>query len=268
MSTPKVHLRIEDGIAVITLDHPPVNSVALETTRMLDAHLTTLEDDPSVRAVVFTGAGERAFCAGSDISEFPVLAAEKTVVSRKLDFENRTYSRVAHFPRPTVAAVEGLALGGGLELAVCCDFIVCSESSRLGLPEIKIAAFPASAGTLRVTRRVGAGRAKEMMLLGDFLDAPTALAWGLVNRLVPPGQALNEALQVARRFAAGPLNSHVLCRRAIDSAFDMTEQEAIAQNLRFSEALTLGADFAEGARAFFNKEKPQFTELPSGIPSA
>lgn len=266
MSTPQVHLRIENGIAVITLDNPPVNSVALATTKLLDSHLDTIAADPSVRAVVITGQGDRAFCAGSDISEFPMLAAEKAIVSRKLDYENHTYSKVAHFSRPTVAAVEGLALGGGLELAVCCDFIVCSENVKLGLPEIKIAAFPASAGTLRVTRRVGVGRAKEMMLLGDFLDAQTALSWGLVNRVVAGGQALGEAMKIARRFADGPLNSHLMCRRAIDSAFDMTEQEAITQNLRFSEALTKGADFAEGARAFFNKEKPRYSETPAALP--
>ncbi|MFT3820992.1 MAG: enoyl-CoA hydratase-related protein [Rubrivivax sp.] len=266
MSHPKVHLTVENGIALITLDHPPVNSVALETTRMIDAHLTAIEADPAVRAVVFTGAGQRAFCAGSDISEFPRLAAAQEIVSTKLDFENRTYSRVAHLARPTVAAVEGLALGGGLELAVCCDYIVCSDQSRLGLPEIKIAAFPASAGTLRVTRRVGVGRAKEMMLLGEFLDAQTALAWGLVNRVAPAGQVLGEAMKVARRFADGPLNSHLMCRRAIDSAFNMTEDEAIAQNLRFSEALSRREDFREGARAFFAKEKPRYAEVPHRLP--
>ena len=266
MSHPQVHLRIDQGIAVIVLDHPPMNAVALETTRMIDRHLDAIEADASVRAVVFTGQGDRAFCAGSDIREFAALAAEKAIVSKKLDFENRIYSRVAHFSRPTVAAVEGLALGGGLELAVCCDYIVCSEASRLGLPEIKIAAFPASAGTLRVTRRVGVGRAKEMMLLGDFVDAQTALAWGLVNRVVPAGQVLAQAMAVASRFAAGPLNSHLMCRHAIDSAFDVTEQEAIAQNLRFSEALSRGPDFAEGARAFLKKEKPKYTELAAPLP--
>lgn len=268
MTQPQVHLRVEDGIAIITLDNPPVNAVALETTRMLDRHLDAIAADPAIRALVITGAGERAFCAGSDISEFPQLAAENAIVSRKLDFENKTYSKVAHFARPTVAAVDGLALGGGLELAVCCDLIVCGDGSRLGLPEIKIAAFPASAGTLRVTRRVGVGRAKEMMLLGDFIDAPTALAWGLVNRVVPAGSAFAEAVVLARRMGAGPLNSHALCRHAIDSAFDMTEDQAIAQNLRFSESLTRGADFAEGSRAFFAKEKPRFTELPPPIPRA
>ena len=102
-----------------------------------------------------------------------------------------------------VARVEGLALGGGLELAVSCDFIVCSERARLGLPEIRVAAFPASAGTLRATRRIGAGRAKELMLRGDFVGTATALSWGLVNRVVPAGQVLPQALQYARRFAAG-----------------------------------------------------------------
>lgn len=266
MSNPRVELEIRDGIALVTLDHPPVNAVALETTRLLDGHIDAIEADPAVRAVVFTGAGSRAFCAGSDIREFSTLAAEKAIVSRKLDFENRTYSRVAHMARPTVAAVEGLALGGGLELAACCDLVICGRSATFGLPEIRIAAFPASGGTLRVTRRIGVGRAKELMLLGDFIDAGTALSWGLVNRVVPDGDALETAMGLARRLGDGPLNSHLMCRRAIDSAFDMTESEAIAQNLVFSEKLSQRSDFAEGARAFLAKEKPRYSEEADPLP--
>jgi enoyl-CoA hydratase/carnithine racemase len=267
MSNPRVELDIADGIALVTLDHPPVNAVALETTRLLHQHVETIEADPTVRAVVFTGAGRRAFCAGSDIREFPKLAAEKAIVSRKLDFENRTYSRIAHMARPTVAAVEGLALGGGMELAACCDLVVCGQSATFGLPEIRIAAFPASGGTLRVTGRIGVGRAKELMLLGDFIDAGTALSWGLVNRVVPDGEAVATAMAFARRLGDGPLNSHLMCRHAIDSAFDMTESEAIAQNLRFSETLSQRPDFAEGARAFFAKEKPRYSEEAKPVPA-
>lgn len=268
MSAPKVELDIHDGVAVVTLDHPPVNAVALETTRLLNQHADTIEADPTIRAVVFTGAGTRAFCAGSDIREFAELAAEKAIVSRKLDFENRTYSRIAHMARPTVAAVQGLALGGGLELAACCDLVVCGKSATFGLPEIKIAAFPASGGTLRVTRRIGTGRAKELMLLGDSVDADTALSWGLVNRMVPDSDVLAIAMKLARRLGDGPLNSHLMCRRAIDSAFDMTESEAIAQNLLFSEKLSGGPDFAEGARAFFCKERPRYSEEAEPVPEA
>ena len=130
--------------------------------------------------------------------------------------ENETYSKVDDFPKPTIAAVAGLAFGGGLELAVCCDLLVVEENARLALPEIKLGVFPGSGGTVRVTRRIGEGRAKEMMFFGEPIDAQTALAWGLVNRVVPPGEALLTACRMAAELAQRPNRALQICKRAID----------------------------------------------------
>jgi enoyl-CoA hydratase len=248
-----------DGVATVTLANPPLNLVTLELTRELHAMLDAMATDPAVRVLVLTGAGDRAFCAGSDIKEFPDLMAPGVAVERKLTFENVTYSALDDFPKPTIAAVEGLAYGGGLELAVACDLVVVTETTRLALPEIKLGVFPGSGGTVRVTRRIGEGRAKEMMFLGEPIDAATALAWGLVNRVVAPGDALRSARALAAELATRPNLALQLCKRAVDDSFDMTEDAAVAHSLELSDEAFRSADCAEGVEAFMAKRTPRFT---------
>ena len=259
MSEQLVLCRVEEGVAVVTLNTPPLNVVTLELTRQLERTLDRLATDPAARVLVLTGAGERAFCAGSDIKEFPELMASGAVVDKKMRKENETYSKVADFPKPTIAAVAGLAFGGGLELATCCDLIVVEVTARLALPEIKLGVFPGSGGTVRVTRRVGEGRAKEMMFFGEPIDAATALAWGLVNRVVLPGEALIAACRMAATLAERPNKALRICKRAIDLAFDVGEDEAIRQTLPLCEEVFASADCQEGVRAFFEKRPPRFT---------
>lgn len=259
MSAEPILCRIEHGVAVVTLNNPPLNLVTLALTRELERTLDRLAADPAARVLVLTGAGERAFCAGSDVNEFSAMMAPGQVVEKKLAAENRTYGKVDDFPKPTIAAVRGLAYGGGLELAVCCDLLVVEENARLALPEIKLGVFPGSGGTVRVTRRIGEGRAKEMMYLGEPIDPRTALAWGLVNRVVPPGEALGTALRLAETLAAYPGKALQLCKRAVDLSFDASEDEAIRQSLALSDEAFASADCKEGVRAFFAKEPPRFT---------
>ncbi|HVL70322.1 MAG TPA: enoyl-CoA hydratase-related protein [Beijerinckiaceae bacterium] len=249
---------VEDGVATLTLNNPPLNLVTLALTRRLHELLGELAADEAVRALVLTGSGEKAFCAGSDVREFPALMAAGTVVPRKLALENETWSRLAAFPKPTVAALNGIAYGGGLELAVCCDLLVAEEGSSVALPELRLGVFPGGGGTVRVTRRIGEGRAKEMMFLGDPLPVETALAWGLVNAVVPKGRALAAAQETARRLAGQPALALLVCKEAVALAFDRPEAEAIAATLPMSEAVFASPDCAEGVRAFFAKEKPRF----------
>src|ERR1700757_1055926 len=133
-----------DGVALLTLDNPPLNLMTLDMTCELNALIPRLADDPAVRAMVLTGSGERAFCAGSDVKEFPQVA--DAVVRKKLARENETYTRIAEFPKPTVAALNGLAFGGGLELAACCDLIIAEAGVLVALPEINLGIFPGSGG--------------------------------------------------------------------------------------------------------------------------
>jgi enoyl-CoA hydratase/carnithine racemase len=259
MSSDLVRCEVRDGVATVTLDNPPLNLVTLGLTRALSDMLDTLAADPAVRVLVLTGAGDRAFCAGSDVKEFPAMMRPGAVLEQKLVFENQTYSKVDDFPKPTIAAINGLAFGGGLEMAVCCDLIVAEEQVRLCLPEIKLGVFPGSGGTVRVTRRIGEGRAKEMMFLGEPIDAATALSWGLVNRVVAAGDALRAAREIATVLAAKPNRALQLCKRAVDLAFDTTEDEAIRRSLDLSDQAFSTADCKEGVRAFFAKEPPRFT---------
>jgi enoyl-CoA hydratase len=258
MPAEPVLCEVDGGVAVVTLANPPLNLVTLELTRALDETLDRLSGNPEVRALVVTGAGERAFSAGSDIKEFPEVMAPGVVVEKKLRQENATYSKLDDFPKPTIAAVSGLAFGGGLELAVCCDLIVVDENARLALPEIKLGVIPGSGGTVRVARRIGEGRAKEMMFFGEPIDAGTAHAWGLVNRVVPPGEVLTVAMHLASILARRPGRALELCKRAIDLAFDVTEDDAIARTLALSDQVFASADAKEGVRAFFAKEEPRF----------
>lgn len=258
MDQAPVACRIEDGIAVVTLTNPPLNVVTLALTRDLNALVQKLAVDASVRVLVLTGSGSKAFCAGSDIKEFPEMMAAGTVVPKKLALENEVYSRVDDFPKPTIAALNGLAYGGGLELAVCCDLIVAEAGAMVALPEIKLGVMPGSGGTIRVTRRIGEGRAKEMIYFGDPLPVETAQAWGLVNRVVPKGQALVTAMELARRLAAQPNIALQMCKQSIDMAHDTSEEAAVRASLSLSDKLFSTADCAEGVRAFFAKEPPRF----------
>jgi enoyl-CoA hydratase/carnithine racemase len=187
------------------------------------------------------------------------MMAAGVVVPQKLALENEAYSRVDDFPKPTIAALNGLAFGGGLELAVCCDLIVAERGGRVALPEINLGVFPGSGGPVRVTRRIGEGRAKEMMYFGEPLPVETALAWGLVNRVVAPGEARAAALEMARKLAAKPAVAMAACKQAIDMAFDMREEAAVTASLALSERAFTSADCREGVRAFFAKEPPRFT---------
>lgn len=258
MSNKQIECDVTGAIATITLNNPPLNVVTLEMSQELNTLLPTLAADPDVRVLIITGAGERAFCAGSDISEFPNMLGRGRIVPMKLDFENQVYGQLAHFPKPTIAAISGLAYGGGLELAVCCDFIVIEEHTRLGLPEIKLGVFPGSGGTVRVTRRIGASRAKEMMFYGEPIDAATALSWGLVDRVAAPGQSRHTARTMAEGLTNQPNQALQFCKAAIALSYDLPEDQAIRDTMDLSDKVFDTEDCREGVRAFFAKEKPHF----------
>lgn len=258
MATDPVLCSIEDGVALVTLNNPPLNLVTLELTRQLNALVTKLAADPNVRVMVLTGSGSKAFCAGSDIKEFPDMMAAGAVVPKKLALENEAYSRVDDFAKPTIAALNGLAFGGGLELAVCCDLVVAEAGNQVALPEIKLGVFPGSGGTIRVTRRIGEARAKEMMFFGDPIPVETALSWGLINRVVPKGEALNTAMEMAHKLAAQPNIALQMCKQSVDLAFDIAEEAGVRASLALSDKVFASEDCGEGVRAFFAKEQPRF----------
>ncbi|MCJ7781547.1 MAG: enoyl-CoA hydratase-related protein [Acidimicrobiia bacterium] len=248
---------VESGVvAFIRLNNPPLNLVSLEVTKALSAALTRIEHDESVRAVILAGTGDRAFCAGSDVKEFPSLHGR--VAEGKLINENAAYNQLAELPLPTIAAIEGDALGGGLELALCCDLRVASSTARLGLPEVRLGVMPGSGGTQRLPRLIGLARAKELILLGEIIDAETALNFGLVNRVAPQGKAESAAKELAETLC---LRGPVAVREAkgvLDTTLDGSLAEGQVEELEASERVFSSEDMLEGSAAFIEKRSAKF----------
>lgn len=243
--------------AEIVLDNPPMNVVSRELTYQLRDVLKAVAADPETRAVLVHGAGQRAFCAGSDIAEFASL--RHRVAEDKLLLEKLVYRQLATLAVPTIAAIEGHVLGGGLELALCCDFRIATHRSKLGMPEVKLGVLPGSGGTQRLPRIVGPARAKEIILLGEVMDAATALSIGLVTRVVEDGTALAAAREMAGVLAQrGPVAVRE-AKRVIDLATETTLDEGFALELDASEVVFATEDAMEGARAFLEKRAPRFT---------
>jgi len=248
---------VENGqITTIRLQNPPLNLVTVELTRTLDDVLGAIESEAGVRVVVLTGTGERSFCAGSDVKEFESLHGR--VGEGKLLLEKAVYRRLANLPMPTIAAIQGDALGGGLELALCCDLRVADERAKLGLPEVRLGVMPGSGGTQRLPRIVGMAKAKEMILMGEVITAAEAADIGLVNRVAAAGQTLQVAMEMAETIASrGPVAVRE-AKKALDLAGDMPLDEGLARELDASERIFSSDDMLEGARAFFEKRQPRF----------
>ncbi len=244
-------------VAHLELVNPPLNLVTREMTEQLHKTLGRLEAaEDEVRAVVVGGRGERAFCAGSDIGEFEALRGR--VAEGKLLLEKFVYRQLANLAMPTIAAIEGDALGGGLELALCCDLRIASERARLGMPEVRLAVIPGSGGTQRLPRVVGPARAKELILTGRLLSAQEAEGIGLVNQVVPAGEARAAADALAQEIARrGPLAIRE-AKRLIDAAGDLDIDAGLAAELDASERIFQSEDMLEGAAAFFAKREPEY----------
>lgn len=252
-------IRLELGtVAHLTLDNPPLNLVTRELLTELGAALDILEGSfpGDIRAVVVTGAGDRAFSAGSHVKEFESQRGPNGRARHAL--ESGVADRLARLPMPTIAAIEGNALGGGLELALCCDIRVASESSRLGLPEVRLAVTPGAGGTQRLPRVVGPARAKELILTGRVLTADEAERIGLVSRVVAPGKAREAADEIAAEIAArGPVAVRE-AKRLVDLATDADLATGLAAELDASDRVFATDDMLEGAEAFFAKREPQY----------
>lgn len=246
------------AITTIVLNNPPLNLVDASMTEQLDAVLDQVATAAGARTVVLTGGGTRAFCAGSDIREFTQLA--ERVAQGKLLLEKYVYRKLARLPMPSIAAVEGDALGGGLELALCCDLRVASARARLGLPESRLGVLPGSGGTQRLPALVGPARAKQMMFLGETLTAGEAEQIGLVNTVVHEGSALSAARKIADRIARrGPLALRRI-KSLVDASAELPMDAGLAAELDASEQVFASGDMLEGARAFLDHRPPNFTD--------
>jgi enoyl-CoA hydratase len=245
-------------VAHLELINPPLNLVTRELLEALDTALRTIAASPpgDVRAVVVSGRGERAFSAGSHVGEFE---AQRGPAGRaRHELESGVARSLAELPMPTIAAIEGNALGGGLELALCCDLRIASERARLGLPEVRLAVTPGAGGTQRLPRVIGSARARELILTGRVLSAAEAERIGLVNEVVPAGGAVARATAIGEEIALrGPLAVRE-AKRLIDLATEVDLDAGLAAELDASDRIFASDDMLEGARSFFEKRDPDY----------
>lgn len=251
-----VRLHVEGHLAEIGLASGPLNLVTRSLLRSLNQAITELAARADLRCLILHGGEARAFCAGSDIREFEEIHADAS--ERKILFEDMVLRRLARLPFPTIAAIDGPALGGGLELALACDLRICRADVVLGLTESRLGGL-AGNGCLRLTRLVGPARAKELLFTGATVPAPQALAWGVVNRIAARGSALDAARELAREIAArGPLSNR-LAKELVDCAQDLPLDAALSQSTIAQQKIFDSRDLHEGVAAFFDKREPEFS---------
>lgn len=253
-----VLLDVRAGVAVITLNRPGArNAINADMRRELAGAVRTAADDPSVRALVIRGAGEKAFCAGADIKEFAPPAS--LVDTRDERTGPKWTDAIAACPKPTVAAVHGHCLGGGMEIALACDIRVATEDAVFGLPEVRRAIVPGAGGTQRLPRVVGLGHALRMILTGEHIDAAEALRIGLVGEVVPAG-ALDDAVErLAGAFRRAGPRALAYAKEAVTRGFDLPLSEGLRIEGELSALLTGTRDRAEGAAAFRERRDPVYT---------
>jgi len=247
-----------DGIARITLDRPAqLNAISPELLEDLDRACALVEGDASVRAVTLTAAG-RAFCAGADLRAVRELSPDAARWSAFMGLWHRVFDRIEALPVPVIAGVHGLALAGGLELVLVADLVVADEAARLGDQHANFGLVAGGGGSQRLPRLIGARRAKELMLLGGWLTAAEALAWGLVNRVAPAGRVTAVVEEIAAALAAGSASANRTVKALVNRAFDAELGEGLALERRLVALHMRSADAAEGLRAFAEKRKPVF----------
>lgn len=258
MTSTYQNLIVDDkaGVALVTIDRPDVrNAISPEVQADLRSALAQLHDDDQVRVVVFTGAGSRAFVAGADIQRLRGYTSQTAMQSTM----QRLFDDIEAFSKPTIAAVNGVALGGGCELAMACDIRIAAESARFGLPETNLGILPAAGGTQRLARLVGLGHALDMILTGRIVSASEALGMGLVSRVVPDADLLASAAEVAATIVSkGPLAIR-LARLVVRTGVDVDQRSGLVVE-RLAQALLYDTeDKQEGVSAFLGKRSPTFT---------
>lgn len=244
----------EGGVGIITLNRPErLNAINFQLAIELDQLLNEILEDTEARTLILTGAG-RGFCAGADIKEMADPQAKRLPVGRRYTF----FNKIDDLDRPVIAAINGPANGGGLELALACDFRIASEAANFGLGEVKLGVMPAGGGTARLPRLIGVSRAKEFLYFGNRIDAEEAQRIGLVNRVVPAEKLMDEAKAWATELAERPPLSLKMLKYCVNLGMQMDLLGAIDYEAKCAAILTASEDSVEGVRAFVEKRKPVF----------
>lgn len=246
-----------DRIARITINRPDkLNALNIRTRQEMAEALDELRSDDAIRVVVITGAGEKAFVAGADINEF----AGRTAVQQRAVMKAKSiFTAAEEFPKPLIAMINGFCLGGGCELALACDIRLAGEKARFGQPEINLGIIPGGGGTQRLTRLIGEGRAMQMILSGEMIDAQTALRFGLVNEVHPVDQLEARTMELAARIAEKSPIALAMAKTAVKNAARMTLREGLDSEIDLFALCFSTEDKEEGVRAFIEKRKPEFS---------
>ncbi len=245
------------SVAVVTVNRPKVlNALSSPTLEEIGAAFREIGRDDSVRAVILTGAGEKAFVAGADIKEMQSMGVEEARRYSYLGIQAMWEIRLC--PKPVIAAVNGFALGGGLELALSCDFIYASEKAKLGQPEVGLGVTPGFGATQKLPRLIGAARAKELLFTGDMIGAAEAKELGIVNKVFPPEALMEEAVKAAEKMASKGAFAVAQAKRAVDAGLDMSLDAALLFESQVFGACFGTEDQKEGMAAFLEKRKPNF----------
>jgi len=246
-----------DNIGVLTVNRPDkLNALSNELTEELLQILDTVEKDVDLRVLVITGAGDKAFVAGADIKE---LVERDAVMGRDVSRSRQAlFARIENLPVPVIAAVNGYALGGGLELALACNIRIASEKAQFGAPEVKLGIIPGDGGTQRLPRLVGLGRAMEMVLTGDFIDALEAHRIGLVNRVVPHEELMENVMALAKKIASRPPLAVQYAKEAVNRSQEGDTASGYALESYLHALACTTEDKTEGVAAFLEKRKGDF----------
>ena len=241
-------------IALVQLDRPKVlNALSTDLMEELVETFFSLEDNPEIRVIILTG-NDKAFAAGADIAQM----AESTPIEQIKDHRFRTWQQLALRGKPTIAAVNGFALGGGCELAMSCDIIIAGDRAKFSQPEINIGTTPGAGGTQRLTRAIGKSKAMMMVLTGEMIDAYQAEKWGLVAKVVPSETLLQESFVMAKKIASKAPVAVKLAKESVDKAFQMNLQDALDFERRNFYLTFSSQDQKEGMRAFLEKRTARY----------
>lgn len=257
MSYDTILVTKEDGIAIVTLNRPPMNPLSSAVWSELGKAADEFNNDPEVKVMIITGNGTKAFAAGADVSEMATLTPVGV-----FDFcqtSKVAMQKIENMIKPTIAAIPGVAFGGGCELALSCDFRIAGDNAKFAFPEVGLGIIPGGGGTQRLSRLVGQCKAKELMFIGDIIGAEAAEKIGLVNKVVPIDSLMDEAKAMAKKLASKPLVATQCCKAAINASANVDINAGLDYEQQCFVMAFASADGQEGIKAFVEKRKPNYT---------